>query len=193
MEREDACFLMVQARHLVEESQNSEQYRVIKFYADWVVHPELTRSRVCLETLKDITRVIVDNWNPTGPDMTTQVSQVIGIPTLRRELTALFRENKLPLQTFEYFENWKGFVGFFIWLLIDKPIGFPEVARGWAQEIKDEMIAMPKPVDVWVESLTITGIKSHPHWVLQLAGEKQLRMVGLLDLGENRESFRDPG
>lgn len=192
MEREDACFLMVQARHLVEESDNPEEYRSVRFYGDWVVHPELIRSKVCLETLKDITRALADNWNPTSPDVTTQVSRIIGIPTLRKELMTLFQKNKLPLQLFEYFKNWQGFIGFLTWLLMNKPIGFAKDLPKWALDIRDEMIAMQKPANYWVERLMIVNIQDRPHWLLKLNGEKQLTMVGLLDLGEQPQVFRSP-
>jgi hypothetical protein len=37
MKREDVCFLMVQARHLIEASNRRERFRVAEFYADWTV------------------------------------------------------------------------------------------------------------------------------------------------------------
>ena len=61
MEREDMCFLMVQARHLLEESFKIEEYKVVEFYSDWMVHTKLDRSEVSVSILRDITKVIAKN------------------------------------------------------------------------------------------------------------------------------------
>ena len=183
MAREDACFLMVQVRHLIEGSETPDNYRVAEFYATWTVHTELDRSIVCLEILRDITCVLAANFNPTSPDLTSQISQVIGFPRLRSELVKLFIENKLPLVIFEHWENWKNFVGFLIWHVIGQPIGFPERLTGRAKTIHAEMMALPRPSNIAVDKLMIIAHADTPHWFLQLSGDKTVNMMGLLDIG----------
>jgi hypothetical protein len=148
MKREDVCFLMVQARHLIEASGTPERYPVVNFYADWSVHTALDRSPVCFEALRDITRAIAENMAPTSPDLTSQISRIIGFPKLRRELMALFLANNLSVVVFEFYENWKGFVMFLRWHLAGQPIGFPVKPTGAARRIREEMLALQRPHNV---------------------------------------------
>jgi hypothetical protein len=189
MKREDVCFVMVQARHLIEASAAPERYRVVDFYADWTVHTALDRSAVCFEALRDITRVIAENMAPTSPDLTTQISRIIGFPQLRAELMALFRENNLPVTVFEFWENWNGFAMFLLWHLAGQPIGFPADPKGAARRIRDEMLAIPRPHDIAVEALAIVNHEGRPHWCLHVSGEKTFTMMGLVDIGETRDDF----
>jgi hypothetical protein len=78
MKREDACFVMVQARHLIEAAEARERFRVVSFYADWTVHAALDRSLVCFEVLRDIARVIAENMTPTSPDTSSLIPTSLG-------------------------------------------------------------------------------------------------------------------
>lgn len=189
MKREDVCFLMVQARHLIEASGTPERYSVVNFYADWTVHTALDRSSVCLEALRDITRVVAENMAPTSPDLTSQISRIIGFPKLRRELIALFRENTLSVVLFEFYENWKSFVMFLLWHLVGQPIGFPDQPKGAARRIRDEMLALPRPYSIAVEALAIVDQEGAYHWCLRVVGDKTLTIMGLIDIGETRADF----
>ncbi len=192
MKREDVCFLMVQTRHLIEASGTPDRYRLAAFYADWTVHTALDRSPVCFEILRDITRVIAQNWGPTSPDLTSQVSGVIGLPRLRAELMTLFRENDLPVTVFEYYENWKGFGMFLLWHLAGQPIGWPADPKGRVKAIREEMLALPRPHNISAETLAIVDHEGKYHWMLQVCGDKTFTIVGGLDAIEGPEAFATP-
>jgi len=186
MEREDMCFLMVQARHLLEESPKREEYKVVEFYSDWMVHTKLDRSEVSMSILRDITKVIVKNWNPTSGNTVNEVSQVIGMFKLRTELIKLFKEYSLPTAIFEIEENWKNLAGFLAYFLVNKPVSFPQenpIKKTKLRMIWEEMIAFKKPANFWIENLVIISVDDIPHWCVELGGDKRTtRIVGLLTL-----------
>jgi len=192
MTREDVCFLMVQTRHLIEVASTPERYRVAAFYADWTVHSALDRSPVCFDVLKDITCTLAENSNPTRPDITREISRIIGFPQLRSEFMKLFRANRLPIILFDYRENWKNFVEFLLWFLAGQPVSFPENPTGKAKKIRDEILALPRPYNILVESLAIVNHQGVYHWLLDVSGDKKIRMMGQVEIAEAKESFSPP-
>lgn len=192
MKREDVCFLMVQTRHLIERADAPERYHVAAFYADWTVHSALDRSIVCFEVLRDITRVLAENVNPTRPDLTREISRIIGFPRLRSELMNIFRDNGLPVVLFEYVENWRGFVMFLLWFLAGQPIGFPENPTGRAKKIREEMLALQRPHNIAVEALGVVNHEDVYHWLLRLSGDKDITMMGQVEIAEAAEAFSPP-
>jgi hypothetical protein len=192
MTREDVCFIMVQVRHLIETSNSPERYRVATFYADWVVHSALDRSPVCFEVLQDITRLLVENINSTGFDITKEISRIIGFPQLRAELMNLFRDNELRTVLFDYHQNWCDFVTFLLWFLMDKPIGFPENPTGRAKKIRDEILALQRPYNLIVDTLAITRNPKSYDWSLQISGDKKLTMIGQVEIAEAKDAFSNP-
>ena len=192
MAREDACFLMVQARHLVEARPDPSPSRVVGFYADWTVHTKLDRSVVCLEILRDITRVLADNFSTTHTDVTLEVSRVIGLHLLRSQLVALFKASGLPTAVFEYRVNWIGFVGFLLWLLEGQPIEFPAKRGNQVEAIYQEALQAGAPSGIVVEGLEIVRVGEKAHWMLHVGGKKRVRMVGQIGLADDPTSFLAP-
>lgn len=192
MNREDVCFLMVQARHLIEAADTPERYRVVAFYADWTVHSALDRSVVCFEVLRDVTRVLAENFNPTRPDITREISRIIGFPQLRSELMNLFRDNGLPTILFDYRENWSNFVMFLLWFLAGQPIGFPDNPTDRSKKIRDEILVLRSPHNMSVEAIAVVNHEGIYHWLLAVSGDKDIRMMGPVELAEPNDAFSIP-
>jgi hypothetical protein len=199
MKREDACFLIVQARHLIEASGTPDKYRVAAFYADWTVHTSIDRSVICFEMLRDITRVIAENSDSASPNFTTYISRVIGFPQLRAELINLFLDNNLPILLFEHKENWQNFVKCLLWFLAGQPIQFPENPTRRSREIRDEMLNIPMPHNLRVEALAIiiqddmfNNQKDVYHWILKMCGDKEINLIGPVGIAETDEAFSHP-
>lgn len=192
MKREDLCFLMVQARHLIERADAPDHYRAAGFYADWVVHTALDRSVVSFEMLRDITSLLVSNLNPTSPQLTREISRLIGLPRLRAELIRLFSENRLPTVVFDYYDNWKGFVSFLLWFIAGQPIRFPTKLTGPALRIRNDVSATERPYNLAVEALTIVDHNGAYHWGLQTSGDKPVTIMGQVELAEGQDLFAKP-
>ncbi len=192
MNREDVCFLMVQARHLIETADAPERYYVAAFYADWIVHSTLDRSIVCFEVLRDITRVLAENFNPTRTDITREISRIIGFPRLRSELMNLFHDNGLPIILFDYRENWRDFVMFLLWFLNGQQIGFPKNPKGPAKKIRDEMLALQRPHNISVEALAVVNHEDVYYWQLRVSGNKKFTMMGQVEIAEAADAFSTP-
>ena len=192
MAREDICFLMVQARHLVEASADPNAYHVLDFYADWIVHTKLDRSPLGLEMLRDITRELAENFTTTNKDVALEVSRVIGFRVLRSQLVAVFHANGLPVVAFEYLPNWKGFVGFLLGFLEGQPIEFPGKRDRRADAIYRQAVEAGASCGIVVEGLEIVGIDGEAHWVVHVGGNKSVRMVGRISLDEAPGSFLPP-
>ena len=189
MKREDVCFIMVQARHLIERAHAQEKYRLATFYADWTVHSAIDRSPVCFEILTDITRVLSVSFNETKLDITSEISRVIGFPRLRSELMNLFLDNGLPTILFEYIENWRSFVMFLLWFLAGQPIRFPDSPSGRVNKIREEMLALQRPHNIAVESLAVAIHQDVFHWVLEVSGDKEITMMGQVEIAEAADAF----
>ena len=189
MKREDVSFIMVQVRHLIEKSKTPEKYLIANFYADWTVHTMLDRSIVCFEILKDITKVISDNFNKEKVDINREISKIIGLPKLRLELMNLFRNNKLPVILFEYLVNWQNFVMFLLWFIEGQVIKFPVNHSNKSNKIRNEMIAIKRPHNIAVESLTIINYQGVYHWLLDVSGEKKIKMLGQVEMAEEPNKF----
>lgn len=192
MKREDVCFLMVQARHLIETAAAPERYRVAAFYADWTVHSALDRSPICFEVLRDITAVLAENFSTTRPDLTIEISRIIGFPQLRSDLMDLFRGNGLPVILFDNRENWRNFVMCLLWFLSGQPISFPENPRGRAKTIRDEMLAIKRPHNMSVEALAVVDDDGLYYWRLQVSGDKEFTVTGQVEIAEIAEAFSTP-
>lgn len=185
MAREDVCFLMVQARQLVEASGTGSDFSVVSFFADWTVHSRLDRNRGGFAVLQEITRILARNWSRGQEDVVTGVSKVIGFGRLRREMLALFRGFDLPTVLFEAHENWLSVCGFLLWHLEGQPIAFPEKPTGWIGQAKASLLALSRPRDLAVDSLEIVRHENRPHWLLQVSGSKRFRIMGPMELSAN--------
>lgn len=190
LSREDVCFIMVQSRHLIEISGDKGKFRIASFYADWVVHSALDRSPVCFEMLKDLTERLAANFSPTSPDLTTQISAVIGFPKLRAEMKELFTSNNLSTAIFDYRENWKNFVSFLLWHILDNVITWSNPLRGQGKVIRANAQKLTRPRNIMVESLTIADWEGALHWVLKLSGDKDdVHVMGQIEIAEPEAAF----
>jgi len=163
MEREDIVFLMVQARHLIENHPDISKYKAIEFYSDWIVHTQLDRpSEIRLSVFRDITKSLSTHWTQSSGEVPLEVSRAIGLSNLRAELVALFEENQLPVEIFTIYDNWVNVVSFLTYFLANKPLNFPDEKKiqhkGFKETIKD-ILNMEKPANFWIKNLSIVGDK----------------------------------
>ena len=190
LRREDICFLMVQARHLIELSPTPERYPVTAFYTNWVVHTSLDRSRICLSILRDVTGTLAVNFNRTRVDISRLISEIIGFPLLRAELIEIFQASSLSTVLFDTRGNWQIFVRSLLWLIADQPISWPTPLTAPARALRSEMDATERPYNITVEKLMIENREDVFHWVVNVASEKgDVKLVGQVEIAESPDPF----
>ncbi|MBU0569172.1 hypothetical protein KKB40_00130 [Patescibacteria group bacterium] len=178
LEKQDIVFLMVQARHLIENCPNASKYETIGFYSDWIVHTKLDRpSKIRLAIFRNITNTLSKHWKSNSGALPPEISKIISLSNLRAELISIFQQNKLDTELFSNDENWKTIVGALTYFLQNKLLVFPIKNIGKLQTIIKEIINIKKPADFWVKNLSIIGIDDRPHWCLELGGEKDTTKI----------------
>src|SRR3989344_1730859 len=182
IEKQDIIFLMVQARHLIENHPDISKYKTIEFYSDWIVHTKLDRpSDMRLAIFRDITNALSKYWKSDARALHGEISKIIGLNSLRKELASLFQENDLNMELFSNHENWKTIAGALTYFLQNKPLVFPLENKGKFKTSIKAIMTIEKPADFWIKNLSIIGINDRPHWCFELGGEKNTtKIVGEL-------------
>jgi len=182
LEKQDIVFLMVQARHLIENHPDISKYRTIEFYSDWIVHTKLDRpSSMRLAVFRDITNALSKHWQADSGSLPGAISKIIGLGNLRNELVSIFQENELNTELFINYENWKTIAGALTYFLQNKLLVFPLENKGKFKAFVKEIMTLQKPADFWIKNLSIVGINDRPHWCFELGGEKDTtKIVGEL-------------
>jgi hypothetical protein len=185
MEREDIVFLMVEIRHLIEGQYDISEYRATELYCSWIVHTSLFSSDGGLIILRELTRILAENWSKHNESLVYEMSNVFGLSGLRTELIKLFEKHSIPTVIFSEHENWKNIVEFLTYYLRGKPINFPSkksVKKQRLKELIEEIEGIKKPVDFYIKKVSIIG-NDGPFWCIELGGEKNTaRIVGELSV-----------
>lgn len=183
MEREDIVFLMVQVRHLIEGKHNISEYRTAELYCNWMVHTNIFSSDGGLLIIRDLTKVLVENWTNTKETMAKEMSNVLGLSNLRTELIKLFNKHSIPTIIFSNYENWKSVASFLTYYLRGKPIHFSnkkDIEKQRLIDLIEEIENIKKPADFYIKNISIIG-KDGPFWCIELGGEKNTtRIMGEL-------------
>lgn len=120
----DAVYLMVELRKILDHSFNNRDFSLIRFYADWFLHTEKSRSLENIEpVIKEVYTIIkkrIQNYSVTI-SMPLPFINFTELQDLKEEMIRLFEIEKLPMKLFEE-EEWKIFVRNAIQVLIDQPI-----------------------------------------------------------------------
>ena len=115
LEETDVRSLMILMRKLLDQMQDSYQqsFLIIRLYANWAVHNEITKSNPGLRILSAINELLVTFKSADTDILRKEISQGLGISTLRREM-------KL------FFEN----IGFDddVEIIRDVPLSFPQLS-----------------------------------------------------------------
>lgn len=182
MEREDAVFLMVEVRHLIEGKHDIANYRTTELYCDWTVHPNLYTSYGGYIIIRELTKILAKNWSKSDEDMVREISNVLGLSSLRTELIKLFEMHSIPTTIFSEYENWKNVVGFLTFYLRGKPINFPskekieKIEKKHLTDLIQEIESIKKPADFYIKKVSIVGDKA-PFWCIELGGEKNTTKI----------------
>jgi hypothetical protein len=111
----EAVYLMVELRKLIDR-EVKDQYRLVRFYCDWTVHPIKNHNNRFISEVKSI---IDEVFEASSIDFL--------MPTFRTEMLSLFTTYDLLGELCTDKAAWKHFVNVFVQVLADQPIVEPKL------------------------------------------------------------------
>jgi len=130
LEETDVRSLMILVRKLLDQIPPSDQqpFLIIRLFANWAVHVEITQSNTGLRILSAINDALVTFKSADTDILRKGISQEIGFPALRREIKLFF--GKIGIDDTVVSDNriWAVFVTHLIEIIRDVPISFPALS-----------------------------------------------------------------
>ena len=130
LEETDVRSLMILMRKLLDQMQDSYQqsFLIIRLYANWAVHNEITKSNPGLRILSAINELLVTFKSADTDILRKEISQGLGISTLRREMKLFFENIGFDDDVFSDNHIWAIFVTHLIEIIRDVPLSFPQLS-----------------------------------------------------------------
>ena len=129
LEETDVRSLMILVRKLLDKMPPSDQqlFLIIRLFANWSVHIEITQSNTGLRLLSAINDALVTYKSAQTDALRIGISQEIGFPALRREMKLFF--SNLGIDDTAVSDNhiWAVFVIHLIEIIRDVPLSFPKL------------------------------------------------------------------
>jgi hypothetical protein len=126
---------MVASRVVMEDKGLQKTYAYLNLYCNWVVHPRLSETVVCLQVLERLTDVLVKY---AGSDIEPEykygsflkafqqdVRASLGLRALKGEVLDFLSHFELPDGGLRSPAVWKDFCGSMLWKLVGRSIEFP--------------------------------------------------------------------
>ncbi len=129
LEEEDVRTLMILARKLLDlEPTLNTQFLIIRLFANWAVHVEISRSNIGLRILSAINDALVTNKSADTGALCNGISKEIGFPSLRKELKQFFDFFHIVDTIASNDRVWAVFVTHLIEIIRDVPLSFPPIS-----------------------------------------------------------------
>lgn len=130
LEEADIRSLMVIIRKLLDMMSSADQqlFLIIRLFANWAVHVEITNSNTGLRVLSAINDVLVAYKSADTDVMRARISQEIGFSALRKEIKLFF--DRIGVDDKVVADNyvWSVFVTNLIEIIRDVPLAFPPLS-----------------------------------------------------------------
>ena len=130
LEEPDVRSLMILARKLLDQMPPPDQqsFLIIRLFANWAVHNEITQSNTGLRILSAINDALV-KFKSVGTDtLRIGISQEIGFSALRREMKLFFGHIGIDDTIISDNNVWAVFVTHLIEIIRDVPLSFPHLS-----------------------------------------------------------------
>ena len=130
LEEMDVRTLMILVRKLLDKMPPSDQqsFLIIRLFANWSVHVEITQSNTGLRILSAINDGLVIFKSAHTDILRRGLSQEIGFPALRREMKLFFSNLGIDNTVVSDNHIWAVFVVHLIEIIRDVPLSFPKVS-----------------------------------------------------------------
>lgn len=115
-------YLMVESRKLLEHLNAGQEYSLLKFYCDWIVHTKKDRSMTGITEIADKIDALVSKGQKLSHAEYDEILDFIRMPELRRELIKFLKTNKLPVEICEQDNMWRRFAKTLAEVLTGQPI-----------------------------------------------------------------------
>lgn len=130
LEEADIRSLMIIIRKLLDMMSSADQqlFLIIRLFANWAVHIEITNSNTGLRVLSAINDVLVAYKAADTDAMRARISQEIGFSALRKEIELFF--DRIGVDDNLVADNcvWSVFVTNLIEIIRDVPLAFPPLS-----------------------------------------------------------------
>ena len=130
LEEADIRSLMIIIRKLLDMMSSADQqlFLIIRLFANWAVHVQITNSNTGLRVLSAINDVIVAYKSADTDAMRARISQEIGFPALRKEIKHFFDRIGVDDNVVDDNYVWSVFVTNLIEIIRDVPLTFPPLS-----------------------------------------------------------------
>jgi len=130
MEEPDVRSLMILARKLLDQMPPPDQqsFLIIRLFANWAVHNEITQSNTGLRILSAINDALVKFKSVDTDKLRIGISQEIGFSALRREMKLFFVHIGIDDIIISDNNVWAIFITRLIEIIRDVPLAFPHLS-----------------------------------------------------------------
>jgi hypothetical protein len=130
LEEPDVRSLMILARKLLDQMPPPDQqsFLIIRLFANWAVHNEITQSNTGLRILSAINDALVKFKSVDTDTLRIGISQEIGFSALRREMKLFFGHIGIDDSIISDNNVWAVFVTHLIEIIRDVPLSFPHLS-----------------------------------------------------------------
>jgi hypothetical protein len=107
---------------------DQQSFLIIRLFANWAVHVEITQSNPGLRVLSAINEALVALKSADTEAMRVRITQEIGFSALRREMKKFF--NHISVEDTLVSDNpvWAVFITCLIEIIRDVPLSFPKIS-----------------------------------------------------------------
>lgn len=120
----DVTFLFAEIRKLIE--SGSVEYKTLKFYCDWLLHPKKDRFYPEMKQyIKDIyDHAVLHIKNPMHYEYSRKIADLIYFEELKNDLAKVLDDQKLPKKILDG-ETWLNLIRVLVKLLENQPLMHP--------------------------------------------------------------------
>jgi hypothetical protein len=159
LEEDNVRSFMVIARKLLDISQVSNQYLILRLFCNWAVHIEITKSNPGLRILAKINHALVSHKNSSNTaEIEESFSNQLGFTILRDEIATFLSLYSINTDIAINQDQWNRFINNLIEIIRDVPISFPPITSldRVKRKIYNEISANPIKAGAGVISLNIS-------------------------------------